>query len=73
MKNTLDEANHLFDPERAQFEIKKARSFKAKTEIEQEVDGKVPCEKRDPLRQVNRLAKQLSDVNSKYPLLVYTN
>jgi len=79
LKNTLNEeeieevANKLFDPERAQFEIKKARSFKAKTEIEQEADGKNPCASRDPLRQITRLSKQLSDVDSKYPLIVYTN
>jgi len=79
MNNTLDdkqiehEANKLFDPERAAHEIKKARSFKAKTQMELENDGKVPCEKRDPMRQVARLAGQLEGVGSKYPLIVYTN
>jgi len=81
LKNTMteeqieEEAPKLFDPERAQFEIKKARSFKVKaaTEVDHESDGKTPCNKRDPLRQVNRLAAQLSNASAKYPLVVYTN
>jgi len=79
LKNTMneeqieEEAHKMFDPERAEFEIKKARSFKAKTEMDQESDGKTPCANRDPLRQITRLSKQLEAVNSKYPLIVYTN
>jgi len=68
------DAKKLFNPERAAQVMQKARSFKTKMETEQQVlEGALPCSKRDPARQVNRLAKQLSDVNAKYPLIVYTN
>jgi hypothetical protein len=80
LENTLNddeietEAKQLFDPERAEYVIKKARSFRSTMQSEIEYnEGSLPCDKRDPARQVSRLANQLLGANAKYPLLVYTN
>jgi hypothetical protein len=64
------EAKELFDPERAEYAIKKARSFKAS--MESEIEDQKACGE-GSARQVARLAKQLSDSGAKYPLVVYTN